>query len=140
MLLPTTYDAQNPSKIGDTNTPLTAWNNQPGTMLHLICSGRISGQDTILLSNLATDATPGALAYEMAVQRPLFVPDPSTPPGPLWPTSFEAVALMAPFEIDKQQGAFCVAAISYTESTSMKFDFYSMTGIHLSYQYQANDS
>ncbi|KAI9859033.1 MAG: NHL repeat-containing protein 3 [Trichoglossum hirsutum] len=139
MLLTATYDPEKPSDIGS-NTPMTAWNNQPGTMLHWICSGPITDQEMILLSDLTNDGkssdgdAPAASAYQLAVPRPLFQVPPQAPTGPLWPTSFHAVTLLHPFEKDNQP--FCVAEIWYTELTSMQFDIYTMTGIEVSYKYK----
>jgi hypothetical protein len=138
MLLATLYDPTKPSNIGS-DVPLTAWNNQPGTMLHWICSGPIMDQDMILLSVLSaaqtTPPTP-ASAYQLSVSRPLFLAPSPPPAGPLWPPSFHAVALFHPFDRDAADDAFCVAEIWYTESTSMQVDIYNLKGLEISCNYE----
>lgn len=112
MLLTTTYDPKNPSEIG-TDVPLTIWDKQPSSRLHLICSGDINGEETILLSNLPggtnpkVNVPPVTFAYKLGLPRPLFqVPQALSP---LWPKSFHAVALLHLFNKDGQ--SFCVAEI-----------------------------
>ena len=131
MLLQAVYDPMDSSKIGS-NIPLTAWNNQPGTLLHWISCGTIAQDDTMLVNELS-GTFPGALAYQLAIPRPLFQVE-STPSQPLWPTSFHAVALFHPFEKNNQ--VLTVAEIWYTESSSMRFDIYTLSGIELSLKYQ----
>ncbi|RYP23163.1 hypothetical protein DL765_001248 [Monosporascus sp. GIB2] len=141
ILLTTRHNPKNPSDIGS-NIPLTVWDKRPGTMLHWICSGHINGKETILLSNLpnstgpAVNEPPSAFAYQLAVPRPLFQ-EPTPSRRPLWPENFHAVALLHPFEKDNQ--SFCVAEIWYAESTCMRFDMYTPTGIGVSFLYKSKD-
>jgi hypothetical protein len=142
MLLTTSYDPTTPSYIGS-DVPLTAWNNQPGTMLHWICSGTIMDQDMILLSVLSAAQTTRptlASAYQLSVSRPLFFAPSSPSPGPLWPPSFYAVALLHPFDKDEADDAFCVAEIWYTESTFMQVDCYNLKGTKISCKYEVMNS
>lgn len=131
MLLPAEYHPDNSSDIGS-NIPLTAWNGQPGTLLHWVSCGAVAQEDMLLISDLS-GVIPRALAYQLSVPRPLFQIPPS-PASPLWPSSFHAVALFHPFEKDLQ--VFAAGEIWYTESTSMQVDMYTQTGIELSYKYQ----
>ncbi|TEY41046.1 hypothetical protein BOTCAL_0405g00040 [Botryotinia calthae] len=134
MVLQAEYHPDNPSNIGS-EIPLTAWNNQPGTMLHWISCGSVKQEDILLINDLSV-VTPGASAYKLSVPRPTFK-NPPLPSRPLWPLSFHAVALFHPFQKDFQ--VFAVAEIWYTESTSMQVDMYTLTGIELSYKYQVTD-